>query len=194
MGFAIAAGAIAILSGILRFAAWGLWQDLQNGGSTTFTDIDDMTVAADGAAVFWALLAFVTYILLIIWTNMAYSSAASRGATERKWSSGWAIGGWFIPFANAVIPKLVINEIDRMSLPDLEEPIGATWRSQGRTGISDWGWAFGVIGYVVFNLGGALSQENIDYMTMEAIGNIVLGVGFILGGIAALRIGTRLRA
>ena len=89
--------------------------------------LDSLRNAA-GAGLFGILLAVVVAILAIIWTNQAYKSAMSRGVTGNKWSSGWAVGGWFIPFANYVIPKLVINEIDRMSRTELSEPITDTWK------------------------------------------------------------------
>ena len=35
--------------------------------------------------------------------------------SERKWTEGWAIGGWFIPIANLVLPFLVIKETWNLS-------------------------------------------------------------------------------
>ena len=61
--------------------------------------------------------------------NAAYRSLNRSGAEGRSWSSGWAVGGWFIPLAALVIPRLVLSEIERISHPDNgPAPIGAGWR------------------------------------------------------------------
>ncbi len=64
-------------------------------------------------------------VLLMVWLNLAYKAGQSRGAIDRTWSSGWTVGAWFIPFANLAIPKLVVNEVDRMSRLELTEPTSA---------------------------------------------------------------------
>jgi len=194
MGFSIAAGALLALAGVLYFAMWGLWQDIQSGGTSTFVDLSDAANAADGALAFFFFLAIAVYILLIIWLNIAYKSAASRGAEGMAWSSGWAVGGWFIPVANIVIPKLVINEVDRMSQRDLVEPIGATWKSMSRTAVSDWWWVLLIVGYFIGSLGDNLAFENFDYLIMAALGYVIAGAGFILGGVTVYKIGLRLRS
>jgi hypothetical protein len=55
-------------------------------------------------------------VVLIIWLHRATTNARTWGHT--RWSPGWAIGGWFIPFANAVIPWKVIHQADVASRRD----------------------------------------------------------------------------
>lgn len=196
MGFSIATGVLFALSGIVYFATWGLWNDFIDGGSTTFDDVLDMADTGDAFSVLALLLALVFVVLIIIWTNQAYKSAQSRGAEGRKWSSGWAVGGWFIPLANYVIPKLVINEIDRMSQPELAEPIGTTWIGLKRTAVSDWWWVFQVVGLSIANIGDSMlgnASGDIDFLLVTSFGYALAGVGFILGGVTVRTIGSRLR-
>ena len=54
------------------------------------------------------------------------SSCSARSRTrscgmppKERWTPGWAIGGWFIPLANFVIPFLVVLETWRRSDPDV---------------------------------------------------------------------------
>ena len=91
-------------------------------------------VDAEETAATWALGAGVvllaTGVLFVIWLYQAYEAAESRGATDTQWSPGWAIGGWFIPLANLVIPILVVNEVTRMSNQKIgRPPIWDRWRS-----------------------------------------------------------------
>ena len=89
----------------------------------------------------------ITGVLFVVWFFKAYRAAASRGATSRTWASGWAIGGWFIPLANFAIPKLVMNEVDRMSNPEAgEPPIEDRWKPLPRLESSDMWWALFVLG------------------------------------------------
>ncbi len=105
---------------------------------------DDLSLAAgaDGLYGLAAIGLLVTAVVFLVWFNKAYKAVASRGATGTRWSSGWSVGGWFIPFANFVIPKLVMNEIDRISYPANDTPpIGETWKSRPRLTSSDLWWA-----------------------------------------------------
>jgi hypothetical protein len=196
MGFSIAAGVLFALAGVVYFVTWGLWTDFQDGGSSSLGDVVDMAEVGDTFSVFGILLAVVVAILAIIWTNQAYKSAMSRGVTGNKWSSGWAVGGWFIPFANYVIPKLVINEIDRMSRTELSEPITDTWKPLKRTAISDWWWGLQIVGLTVANIGDSMlfdGSGSLNGLVVSSFGYTAAGAAFILGGVTIRTIGTRLK-
>ncbi|MEZ5175916.1 MAG: DUF4328 domain-containing protein [Acidimicrobiia bacterium] len=190
--FQIAAAALAMLAGVMYLGTYALWQDYRNGGPTSFSEVLDVADASDAVAGVWAICALVVFILLVIWCNHAYKAALSRGPSRTSWSSGWAVGGWFIPLANFVIPKLVINEIDRMAQPHLEEPIGDSWRSQRRTAVSDVWWVFWIVGIVVSQIGDTLATSDIELLWVSTVGYLILGTGFILGAIAIRKIGKRL--
>lgn len=132
----------------------------------------------------WSLLTLsglLTAVLVLVWMYQAYEAASSRGPTERKWSGGWAVGGWFLPLASFVIPKLVLNEIDRMSHPDAgPPPIEARWRSLPRLPASDVWW--------VLSLGSALMVWG---GPVPSLG--LLAAAAASGGITISKIGTRLR-
>lgn len=56
-----------------------------------------------------ALVAFITaFVLRIIWAWRIAANGAALGIPARL-APGWAIGGWFIPFANVVLPYLSIS-------------------------------------------------------------------------------------
>jgi hypothetical protein len=60
------------------------------------------------------LLMLVTGILFICWIYQAYARPFPEPSALRK-SRGWAIGGWFIPFANYVIPYRVVQGVNAAS-------------------------------------------------------------------------------
>ncbi len=104
-----------------------------------------------GAAIalgFAYLLLFVVLafagIPFIIWFHRAYKSLRPRGV-ETRFTPGWAIGCWFIPFANWVLPGMIGDEIWRAGRP-ADQPARADGWNLARV----W-WAIyigcGVLGY-----------------------------------------------
>jgi len=64
----------------------------------------------------WMLGLFVTVVAFITWLFQARRNAGRlRGGP--KWAPGWAIGGWFIPVANLVIPYKVVQDVQKASSP-----------------------------------------------------------------------------
>ena len=61
-----------------------------------------------------------------------------------RWTSGWAIGGWFIPCANLVIPFLVVRDIWRRTPDSVHGAVG----SPGMGLLWGW-WITWAIGYLV---------------------------------------------
>ena len=107
-------------------------------------------------------------VLLIIWMYQAHRAAGSRGATGTTWSPGWAIGSWFIPIANLVLPKLVVGEIDRMSHPDAgPEPIEDRWKRVPAMMVGHWWWALTLVSGVLMMIGFGMIAEQIDSFTLD---------------------------
>jgi hypothetical protein len=50
-------------------------------------------------------------IAVPMWMHRTYRNLPSLGATNLRWSPGWAAGSWFIPFVNLVLPYLVTREL-----------------------------------------------------------------------------------
>src|SRR5262245_14862724 len=53
------------------------------------------------------LVLVYTAVVFIVWLYRARRNLAIWGILGLGWGPGWAIGGWFIPLANLLIPKLV---------------------------------------------------------------------------------------
>ena|GEM_PF-1292961 len=69
-----------------------------------------------GSVVSWTYLAalLVVGILFITWLYQAHRSDAMDPA-ELHHDSGWAIGGWFVPFLNLVRPYQMVQDVHRAS-------------------------------------------------------------------------------
>lgn len=71
-----------------------------------------------------AVIASATFLLM--WLHRAYSGAQALGATL-SYSPGYAVGAWFIPFVNCVVPMQVVQALDVASARD--EELESTLRS-----------------------------------------------------------------
>lgn len=108
----------------------------------------------------WGLAAAVVAVLVVMWWYRAYRTIEAVPALGRSWSPGWAIGGWFIPLASLIIPKLVLNEIDRVSSA-AEDGDPAEWKSRPLLGLANWWWALWVVGSTVAGMGTLLTPTEL---------------------------------
>jgi hypothetical protein len=73
-------------------------------------------------------------IAFVVWLYRARANLESFGVYDLNWARGWAIGAWFVPLANLVLPILVIGEIDKATAARRAETTQDTWggRDSGR--------------------------------------------------------------
>jgi len=107
-------------------------------------DADDLATAA---AVMYLLLALATAVVFIVWMWRAAKNNEALGRMNPRLGPGWAIGGWFIPIANFVIPVLMMQDLWRGSDPAV--PRGDPgWRTGRGSGVVGWWWAFWLGGII----------------------------------------------
>jgi hypothetical protein len=89
------------------------------------------------------LLTLATIVVFIIWFHRAATNNEVLGRREPRYSPGWAIGSWFIPFANFVIPVLIAQDLWRGSDPTaVSERDGRRGKGSALVG---WWWALFLI-------------------------------------------------
>lgn len=76
-------------------------------------------------------IGLLTAVLFLIWIYRAHKNLRALGAFDLKYSPGWAIGGFFVPFLNLVRPYQVVMEIWRSSAPEVMGSFGAVWKHEG---------------------------------------------------------------
>ena len=201
-GFWWATCAAYVIVAVFYFGTWGMWLSYVDEDALVWELIESEDVAF-GFLGFATLLTWVSGILFIVWLYQAYKSAESLGGIGRRWSAGWTIGSWFIPLANLVLPKLVVNEVDRMSNPMAgDPPIELRWQSMRRLLPSDFWWitlisgqVLSFIGWMVYSSGPTYedSLTGASYLVIS-LSAALFAAAAALAGVVAFIIGRRMRA
>jgi len=99
-------------------------------------DADSLVRATDVA---FGLVSVVIAACFIVWCWRAAKNQQALGRAPERLGSGWAIGGWFVPLANLVIPVLVIQDLWRGSDARIERG-DPRWRIADRSWLVGWWW------------------------------------------------------
>jgi uncharacterized membrane protein len=96
------------------------------------------------------LLQFVVYIttavLFLMWIYRASKNLRHLGAYQIEFTPGWAVGWFFVPFANLVTPYRVVKEIWVKSDPKIPDAGGEPdWQKSGSTALLGWWWAVWIL-------------------------------------------------
>jgi hypothetical protein len=190
------AAAFALVAFLLRISALG---DVIDDGLSVDTarrarDADDLVSAATGIV---ALLSFTILVLVIIWTYRAAKNNEALGRQYPRLKPGWAIAGWLIPLANAVIPLLVLQDLWRGSDPTTRRD-SASWRANEGSALIGWYWAFLLISVVRGGLGRSEARLFVDdelreLRTHDTVAVIGL-VAAIVAAILAIQVVRRIAA
>lgn len=90
-------------------------------------------------------VSLATIVVWLIWQHHATANLWARGYRDLRIRPGWAVGWWFIPFANLAMPCVAMVELDRRSTTDgsprSTSPLVGSW------------WAVYVGGSVVVSIG-----------------------------------------
>ena len=62
-----------------------------------------------------SLVSQATVVVWLVWQHHATANLWSRGLPGLRFTPGWVVGWWFVPFANLVLPYLAMRELDRRS-------------------------------------------------------------------------------
>ncbi|MBK5288491.1 MAG: DUF4328 domain-containing protein [Acidimicrobiia bacterium] len=170
------AGLLALAMIPVAFHARSVVHDHASGNTVLVTQsVKDAGDAVGGVAGFNILVGLAIAVLFIIWMWRAASNLALFGRVRPKFGPGFAIGGWFIPFANFIIPGMQMFDIDKGSGPRL------------RSGERAHGSGLVVCWWIVFVLGrmfGMLAPQFELYHLYDVDGFDVLNVLLIIGSAA----------
>ncbi len=83
-------------------------------------------------------LLIAVFVLTIVWEWRLAKNHQLLGRPDTPFGPGWAIGAWFIPLANLVIPILQFRDLWKGSAPGLP-PGSPVWKRQS-TGALLWVW------------------------------------------------------
>ena len=112
------AGAVALVDIPVLLNARSVVHDHTTGATFFATrEVRDALDAVAGLLGLYFLVTVALAVVWMIWMWRAASNAQRYGRARQRFGPGFAIGGWFIPFANLVIPGLQMADIWRGSSP-----------------------------------------------------------------------------
>jgi hypothetical protein len=134
--FAIASLAVSMATSVVFIASLfsrldviARINDVDNPATADQADASDRFVLAAGVA--WLVVYVVAAIAFIGWQFVCARQVSRVRPDLLRNKPGWAIGGWFIPFANLVFPPRVMNDIRRLGdvagLPERRALVGWWW-------------------------------------------------------------------
>ena len=144
-------------------------------------DADDFVGAA--SAVF-VLTQVAIAVLFIIWMFRAAKNNEALGRVGARFTPGWSIGSWFIPFANLVIPVLIAQDLWRGSAAECPRS-DPSWRATKGSALVGWWWAAWVLSLLRFTYSGANFHDSGSLDDIEASNTVAL-VGVVVLAVAAV--------
>jgi hypothetical protein len=160
--------------------------------------LDDWTLAEDAYGALLGLSALVgiaVFVLLIVWTRKAHKVSQLEVREGRRWSQGWSIGAWFIPFANFIITPMMLGEISRIGEARKRTGRGSNWVNGSippsifRDQILIWWWVLYVAGVFLsqISLGVANSAAELydGWWSTYSVAMQASAVGFVLTAVGA---------
>ncbi len=138
------------------------------------------------AAVLASLLRVFLIIFFLIWLYRAFSNLPALESRNLEFSPGWAVGWWFIPFANLVKPYRVMGELWNASDSDFDPELFLS-SQVGTPSIIGWWWGLFIVGNIVGRISDALVNESLSFSL------VALMIYCVLHGTAAYLILTIVR-
>jgi hypothetical protein len=191
-----AVAALSLASLIATFNEIGAFDRLMDDATAAaVSSVADAEQLSEGFVTLVVWVGLLTGVLTITWWYRAFRAIELVEPPDLRWSRGWAVGGWLIPFANLVIPKLVLDDVDRVAAA---AEVGVSdWRRQRRLPLTAWWWGFWVGGLIIGviatrTLGGEIDNPAFDAGTYR-LGLIGLMVTHACSTIAAFLAAASLR-
>ena len=111
-----AAAVLSAITMVLRGVEITRFQDFRSG-LTSLQSVDDARQAANGVGFFAIVAILASAVVWLIWHHRAQANLRKLGVDGQRFTPGWVIAWWIIPFANFVMPPQVTAETWRASEP-----------------------------------------------------------------------------
>lgn len=95
--------------------------DVANLTGLTSAELDSVDLWVNAPVVVYLILVLFAVPTFIVWQFRHAKNAQMHGQSEGL-GPGWAIGGWFIPLANFVLPAVQLRGASRWSHPAGSRP------------------------------------------------------------------------
>jgi len=155
--------------------------DFQDNPSfTTAASLDDADDALSGAGAISSIIRIALIVVFIIWLwRVAKNALEALDREDPKLGPGWAIGGWFIPLANLVLPIIVIQGLWRASASGTRP--GTTWRSAKGSALVVFWWLTFIVSFLSGTAGDDATLDEVKFAdTLTAVGAVASVVAAVL--------------
>jgi hypothetical protein len=165
---------LSILVGVAQIATPDLTVDVDEGSAlSVWMGIQSLIILGRFG------IYVLTIIVFLIWIYRAHRNLYALRPTYLRFSPGWAVGWWFVPFANLVRPFQVMREIWWESDPDIpQEQMFLTESLHGAPTYMGIWWALWLTGNLLSNiLNNVFDPE--DVRTTEISGYLFVFAGLL---------------
>ena len=143
-----------------------------------------------------ALVLIGVIVAFLMWFYRVHKNLPALRATNLEYKSGWAVGGFFVPFLNLVRPMNVMREVWYWSDPSAFgcDPSSDDLPVRNRNAtppLIGWWWAFFLLTNFAANLSDAFEGNGTSFPDMAQLSNMLSFATKVLGFPAAL-LGVRL--
>jgi hypothetical protein len=137
-----------------------------------------------------------TAIAFLIWFHRVHKNLAGLGGRGLKYSPGWAVGGFFVPFLNLVRPLQVMREVWHGSDPSGatrdEAPEGPALRNAlGTPALIGWWWGLYLVSSILGGISARMSFHADPTIAWLQAGDIALVASDLVdipGALVAMRL------
>lgn len=158
---------LSVIAVVSDYAEIRLLSRAQVGETITIAEVEANDNRQGIIGVFQLVAYLTTVILFLMWIHRAHKNLSAFGARHLKYSPGWAVGWFFVPFLNLVRPFQVVKEIWGASDSNLEED--NFWRTTAASPLIGWWWALFLISTFADNFAARL------YGSGETISELLTG-------------------
>jgi len=168
-----------IVLDVIALAAGYSENALISGVASGQTITEAEAVANDSRQLIIGLLQFlefvVTGIFFLMWIHRAHRNLPALGAQGLKYSPGWAVGGFFVPFLNIVRPFQVVKEIWKASGPDVHSGDASSWQYSSTSPLLGFWWASWILFSFLGQIGLRMSfrARSVDQLLIASRFNIL---------------------
>ena len=113
-------------------------------------------------AILEILLRVLTIIFFLIWLNRSYKNLSALNVGNLEFTPGWAVGWWFIPFANLVKPFQIMRELWNASDSDFDAD-GFLSNQFSAPAIIGWWWGLLIVGNIIGRIADKVVDFNLSY-------------------------------
>lgn len=184
--------AVAVAQGVLAFMAYRYWQaysdwtDRQGRFNDALSAENNYKIVSGLSWLVWV----GGLIFLIVWLAQVHDTTTSLlpGDKRRKYTRGWTIGVWFIPFVNLVSTPQVVAENQRIAYAFRQRnQVGESWESTPIEPELIWWWVLVAGGMLTSGVGSRFmanavtTREYLGGLTAVIIGSGISSFGVALG-------------